>query len=195
MLSRRTLMKIGLPATLAAAFPARPAWPVDDVTAPRSPATVPFRASLPVPGAEPPATITRDQLIALLRAETRPIPSRELTDDFVDFIRGQVSDDIDLFDFDMREASVQIIPSLNTTIWGYDGRFPGPLIRASAGRTTVIRFTNSLPAFAGSGEGTVIHLHGGHMPPEWDGFANEFMPFGTSRYYIYPNNQRAGTLW
>ena len=124
MLSRRTLMKIGLPATLAAAFPARPAWPVDDVTAPRSPATVPFRASLPVPGAEPPATITRDQLIALLRAETRPIPSRELTDDFVDFIRGQVSDDIDLFDFDMREASVQIIPSLNTTIWGYDGRFP-----------------------------------------------------------------------
>ena len=69
------------------------------------------------------------------------------------------------------------------------------MIRASAGRTTVIRFTNSLPAFAGSGEGTVIHLHGGHMPPEWDGFANEFMPFGTSRYYIYPNNQRAGTLW
>jgi spore coat protein A, manganese oxidase len=196
MLSRRQLLELGVPAVVAAALPVPKAWPSSDgITAPKSPATTPFRASLPIPRPDPPITISPDELIARLRAQPNPVPQRELTDDFVNFIRGEVSDEIDLYDYDMREAPVEIIPGLSTTIWGYDGRFPGPFIRASAGGTTVIRFTNSLPAFAGTGEGTVIHLHGGHMPPEWDGFAAEFMPYGTSRYYIYPNRQRAGTLW
>jgi len=198
MLTRRRLLELGLAtgAAVAVSPVARGTRLRADDTFPlRSPSTTPFRAALPVP---PPAltrTIGREDLITLLRAETRPVPSRDLDDEFVEFIRGDVSDQIDVVDLEMREAWTEIIPGLRTLIWGYEGQTPSPTIHATSGRTTVIRFTNNLPEFAGSHEGTVVHLHGGHMAPEWDGFPDEFMPFGTSRYYVYSNKQRAGTLW
>src|SRR5437588_633706 len=41
--------------------------------------------------------------------------------------------------------------------------------QAGTGRRTVVRRTNTLPV------PTVTHLHGGHMPPESDGFPTDLI--------------------
>jgi len=42
---------------------------------------------------------------------------------------------------------------------------------------------------------TVVHLHGGMTPAESDGFPMDHVMPGDSREYVYPNAQRAATLW
>jgi spore coat protein A len=95
----------------------------------------------------------------------------------------------DCYEIVQREATLEILPGRLTTIWGYDGRFPGPTIKARRGRTTVVRHTNHL------GVPTVVHLHGGVTPPESDGFPMDHIMPGASRTYTYPNEARASTLW
>ncbi|NUW31769.1 multicopper oxidase family protein [Nonomuraea sp. SMC257] len=95
----------------------------------------------------------------------------------------------DYYELTQREADAQILPGLRTRVWGYDGRFPGPTIRARAGRRTVVRVTNAL------GAPTVTHLHGGHTPPESDGYPTDLVGPGTHRDYAFPLDQRASTLW
>jgi FtsP/CotA-like multicopper oxidase with cupredoxin domain len=95
----------------------------------------------------------------------------------------------DYYELVQREAAVEILPGRQTTIWGYDGRFPGPTIKARRGRTTVVRHTNQLSV------PTVVHLHGGVTPPESDGFPTDHIMPGASRTYTYPNEGRAATLW
>ncbi|WP_329352831.1 multicopper oxidase domain-containing protein [Streptomyces sp. NBC_01261] len=114
--------------------------------------------------------------------------------------------DTDFYDLTAREASVEILPGPRTTIMGYDGIFPGPTIAARRGRGTVLRYRNQLAV------PTVVHLHGGHTPPESDGFPTDLvLPVtggaafaaqavgGTAstgtRDYTYPLDQRAATLW
>jgi spore coat protein A len=72
---------------------------------------------------------------------------------------------------------------------GYNGTFPGPTIKARRGRTVVVRHVNRL------GTPTVVHLHGGVTPPESDGFPMDHIMSGEAREYVYPNVQRAATLW
>jgi spore coat protein A, manganese oxidase len=110
------------------------------------------------------------------------------------------------YDLHVKEAPAEILPGLKTTIWGYDGRFPGPTIEAHTGRSTVITLHNDLPV------PIVNHLHGGHTPAESDGYPTDLiLPAGQwqtshmldplaritrgSRDYVYPNRQRAATLW
>jgi len=95
----------------------------------------------------------------------------------------------DYFEIEQREAELEILPGLRTRVWGYDGRFPGPTIKARRGRTTVVRHTNRLRV------PVVVHLHGGVTPPESDGFPMDHIMPGTSRTYTYPNEGRAATLW
>ncbi|MEV1170937.1 multicopper oxidase domain-containing protein [Nonomuraea sp. NPDC049784] len=95
----------------------------------------------------------------------------------------------DYYELVQRAAEVEILPGLRTPIWGYDGQFPGPTIRARSGRRTVVRVTNSL------GVPTVTHLHGGHTPPESDGYPTDLVQPGTHRDYVFPLEQRAATLW
>ncbi|MFB4290777.1 multicopper oxidase family protein [Nonomuraea sp. ATR24] len=47
--------------------------------------------------------------------------------------------------------------------WMYDDRLPGPLIRATAGRTVRVRLVNELPA------PTTVHWHGIRITPKMDG--------------------------
>ena len=42
---------------------------------------------------------------------------------------------------------------------------------------------------------TVVHLHGGHVPPDYDGFPESTFVSGGSRLYRYPNTQLPTTLW
>lgn len=114
-----------------------------------------------------------------------------------------------------REAEVEILPGVRTSIWGYDGTFPGPTLETRSGEAVTVRHTNRLPV------PTVVHLHGGHTPPSSDGWPTDLvLPRGQtrppvvehshdgptmtdpqaslareSRDYRYPMTQRASTLW
>src|SRR5829696_865096 len=115
----------------------------------------------------------------------------------------------DYYELTQREGGAEILPGLDTTVWGYDGIFPGPTIEARSGRRVVILQRNELPV------PTVVHLHGGVTPPESDGYPTDFIlpmdgsfdrhegdsstPMGRvdrgTKEYVYPMNQPAATLW
>jgi spore coat protein A len=122
----------------------------------------------------------------------------------------------DYYELTTRPASLEILPGLKTEVWGYNGILPGPTIEARSGRRAVLCLRNALPV------PVVNHLHGGRTPSESDGYPTDFvLPVGgftpshaalsgasmnmshdrmarTSngeREYVYPNNQRAATLW
>ena len=104
-----------------------------------------------------------------------------------------------------READVEILPGRRTRLWAYDGTFPGPTVRARSGRPLELELRNELSV------PTVLHLHGGRTPPEFDGFPTDFVlppgvpepramgPRGRSstvtRTYRYPLEQPAASLW
>ncbi len=111
-----------------------------------------------------------------------------------------------------RAAEVEILPGTRTTVWGYDGTFPGPTFTARAGRTAKLTVVNTLPV------PTSTHLHGGVTPPGSDGYPTDLLrpvhggPKGPGampgmageaggmsvlgeRTYTYPMNQQAATLW
>jgi spore coat protein A len=114
----------------------------------------------------------------------------------------------DYYELTAKSARVQILPGVTTEVWGYNGIFPGPTFEAHTGRQVVLKLRNALVV------PIVNHLHGGHTPPESDGYPSDFvLPAGGfiqsplcgydalakttvgERDYIYPNNQRAATLW
>ncbi|MGP3917025.1 multicopper oxidase family protein [Nonomuraea sp. 10N515B] len=95
----------------------------------------------------------------------------------------------DFYELTEQAADVEVLPGLRTQIWGYSGKFPGPTIEARSGRKTVVKLINQL------GAPTVLHLHGGHTPPESDGFPTDLVAPGAAREYVFPLEQRAATLW
>jgi len=65
-----------------------------------------------------------------------------------------------------------------STIYGFNGTFPGPMINADYGRPVVVRFENDLDInpqcldrqnFGAPDWGFLTHLHNGHTAPESDG--------------------------
>ena len=123
--------------------------------------------------------------------------------------------DTDYYEIVQSVSQQEIIPGFKTTIWGYNGTFPGPTLVSTRGRRTVVNHTNRLPV------PTVVHLHGGRTPADQDGYATDYLlPAGMktppvitampgmssmtdpdakityiSRDYTYPMQQRAATLW
>jgi spore coat protein A len=95
----------------------------------------------------------------------------------------------DVYALTLREAVLELLPGLATPLWTYGGAFPGPTIMARTGRTVRLEATNELP------EPAVIHLHGGRVPADSDGYPTDFIPPGGTRTYVYPNQQRGATLW
>jgi spore coat protein A len=115
----------------------------------------------------------------------------------------------DYYELTQREDRVEILPGLDTPVWGYDGIFPGPTIEARSGRRVVVLHRNELPV------PTVVHLHGGVTPPEHDGYPTDLIlpadgsfdgheghagiPMGRvdrgTKEYVYPMDQPAATLW
>ncbi|WP_369136811.1 multicopper oxidase family protein [Modestobacter versicolor] len=115
-------------------------------------------------------------------------------------------DGADLVELTQRQGTAELLPGVRTTVWGYDGVFPGPTVEGRRGRPLVVRHRNELPV------PTVVHLHGGHTPPEHDGWPLDLVvPMGDTtgwtphhgtgslavgvREHRYPHDQRAATLW
>src|SRR5215467_6012273 len=76
----------------------------------------------------------------------------------------------DYYELTERVGQVELLPGLATSVWGYNGQFPGPLIRARRGRTASVHVRNQLTT------PTVMHLHGGLTPAESDGFPMDLVP-------------------
>ena len=62
-----------------------------------------------------------------------------------------------------RETSLSLVAGGPTTMYGYDGTVPGPLLEARVGDELRVHFRNELP------EETSIHWHGVRVPNDMDG--------------------------
>jgi spore coat protein A len=101
-----------------------------------------------------------------------------------------------------------------TVVWGYDGTYPGPTIEARTNEPINVRWVNRLPLrhhlpvdrcmHGPHGYDdkprhpqprAVVHLHGGHVPPESDGYPEATLLPGQEVTYPYPNVQNPATLW
>jgi FtsP/CotA-like multicopper oxidase with cupredoxin domain len=103
-----------------------------------------------------------------------------------------------------------------TRVWGYAGTYPGPTIEAGVDHPVTVAWVNDLrdslgnlrvahylpvdtclagPDSAGAAPRTVTHLHGGHVPPEADGYPEATILPGQQTTYVYPNHQIPATLW
>ena len=106
-----------------------------------------------------------------------------------------------------------------TTVWGYNGTWPGPTLENRTGRPIQVLWVNNLPVQhllesaydqtihgADMGEPhsrTVVHLHGASVMPDSDGYPEAWFtrdwaqtgPFFTTKMYKYPNDQPATCLW
>ncbi|MEV7791182.1 multicopper oxidase domain-containing protein [Streptomyces sp. NPDC087512] len=76
---------------------------------------------------------------------------------------------VETYELEQREARLEILPGLKTTVWGYDGLFPGRTLVGRRDRRTVVRLRNRLPV------PTSTHLHGGVTPPESDGYPTDLL--------------------
>ncbi|MEI2578392.1 multicopper oxidase family protein [Scytonema sp. PRP1] len=110
----------------------------------------------------------------------------------------------DYYEIEIKKTQ-QTIGGKPVEIWGYNGITPGPLIRHKVGdlqneeglglRYSVVRFINKLGNEAnGEPIKTVVHLHGMASKPEYDGYAEDYIPPDYYKDYIYPND-RAATIW
>eukprot|EP00056_Hartaetosiga_gracilis_P008323 m.118539 g.118539 ORF g.118539 m.118539 type:complete len:958 (+) comp12898_c0_seq4:102-2975(+) len=103
-----------------------------------------------------------------------------------------------------------------TVLWGYNNMFPGPTIETWSGDPITVTWINNLrdgqgqlrkshylhvdqclhgPNFSKDVPMVEPHVHGGKMPAPVDGHPDYEFPPGASSTRVYPNQQRAGTLW
>ncbi len=101
---------------------------------------------------------------------------------------------LDGYRITMRQGTANILPGRSTPVWSYDGLVPGPCIRQAKGRASVVRFVNELQDDRGAGIPTSIHLHGVASLPQYDGYAEDLIPFGYYKDYYYPND-KAAPFW
>jgi FtsP/CotA-like multicopper oxidase with cupredoxin domain len=96
----------------------------------------------------------------------------------------------DYYTLTMKTGTTTVVPGRPTTIWGYNGTWPGPTIVAQAGRQVAVHLVNNLP------ESMSMHLHGGHQASTSDGLPNDLVAPGGSKDYLFPTaGLTARTLW
>lgn len=64
-----------------------------------------------------------------------------------------------------QETEIELSPGEFTTMWTYNGQFPGPTIEAKVGDRLIVHLTNQLP----EGISTTLHWHGVETPALMDG--------------------------
>ncbi|EIT85828.1 bilirubin oxidase [Fictibacillus macauensis ZFHKF-1] len=104
-----------------------------------------------------------------------------------------------------------------TTVWGYNGQYPGPTFETEVNVPIQVKWMNKLPNVhllpidrtvmgaepSQASVRTVVHLHGGRVQSGNDGypdawFTRDFENVGPAfmdPIYKYPNCQRASTYW
>jgi spore coat protein A len=123
-----------------------------------------------------------------------------------------------LYDVKMTQFKQKLHRNLPpTTLWGYNGIYPGPTFEVRRGSPIAVRWENELPGthflpidttLHGAEANlpqvrTVVHLHGSKTLPDSDGYPEAWFtngykqtgPFFKNKIYQYPNDQQATTLW
>jgi spore coat protein A len=115
----------------------------------------------------------------------------------------------------MRQTEVKAHRDLPaTSVWSYSsasahGTVPAPTIEARKGEPILVEWANSLPTqhflpidhtLCGAGKEvplvrTAVHVHGALVPPESDGYPENWQTPGQSLTAFYPLDQDASTLW
>ncbi|KOO52630.1 multicopper oxidase family protein [Viridibacillus arvi] len=105
----------------------------------------------------------------------------------------------------------------DTTVWGYEGSYPGPTFEVESGERVYIKWSNNLPpthllpidhTVHGAHTDvpdvrTVVHVHGASVESDSDGYPEAWFtkgfeqvgPYFRKKVYQYDNNMRACTLW
>lgn len=95
-----------------------------------------------------------------------------------------------LYNFEASEFYWELAPGKIIRAWGFNEQLPGPVLRANAGDTLVVRVTNNLK------EATTIHWHGISLPAAMDGTNGVQKPIEPGEKFEYrfvvPD---AGTFW
>ena len=71
----------------------------------------------------------------------RALPARPA--DRPELAPGLARHGIDVYDVDIQEGIAEILPGFETPIYGYEGVYPGPTIRARKGRPAIVRQRNN----------------------------------------------------
>lgn len=115
-----------------------------------------------------------------------------------------------LYRIAMRQVETRMHRDLPPTkIWAYGSTLPGPTIEARCGQPLFVEWVNGLPkrhllpidySIHGARKElpevrTVVHLHGGRVPPASDGYPENWYAPGNSVVSFYPNRQDATMLW
>lgn len=94
------------------------------------------------------------------------------------------------YDLEASAFAWEIAPGKTIEAWGFNKQLPGPVLRANAGDTLVVRMTNHL------NEATTIHWHGICLPASMDGTSGVQKPIEPGEMFEYrfvvPD---AGTFW
>jgi spore coat protein A len=161
-------------------------------------------ASLPalalVPGDTQPVYRTPDALERYI--DPLPIPKRLAAQGTRN---GRLQYHVRMLEF-TRQLHSQLPP---TKLWGFEGQYPGPTFEAFRGKAIEVRWENGLPAKhifdidphihgampPSPAVRTVTHLHGSRTHSESDGLPEKWFTPGESALYLYPNEQKAATLW
>jgi spore coat protein A, manganese oxidase len=117
---------------------------------------------------------------------------------------------IPVYRLPMRQMERKIHRDLPPTrMWGFESTSPGPTIEARRAEPLFVEWANELPhkhflpidhSIHGAGPEipdvrTIVHLHGGRVPPESDGYPENWYTPGKSVVSFYPNRQDATMLW
>jgi spore coat protein A, manganese oxidase len=117
---------------------------------------------------------------------------------------------VPLYKLAAREFSAKIhrdVPA--TRFWGFGDSIPGPTIEVRSGSPIAVEWLNQLPAkhflpidhhLMGAEADVpesriVMHVHGARVPPESDGWPEDWYAPGKSALYHYPNQQEPAMLW
>jgi blue copper oxidase len=104
-------------------------------------------------------------------------------------LEARAEDDQRVFDLTLREGRAELLPGKQTDIWGANGAYLGPTLRATRGERVQVRVRNELP------ETTTIHWHGMHLPAAADGGPHQTIAPGETWTPSWEIDQPAATLW
>ncbi|MDP4084330.1 MAG: multicopper oxidase [Bacillota bacterium] len=128
------------------------------------------------------------------------------------------SSEYSYYEVPMKEAKQSLHSELpDTTIWGFEGMYPGPTIEVESWERVFIKWRNQLPTrhflpidhtvhgaeIEKPDVRTVVHLHGGRTEPESDGYPDAWFtrnfektgPFFKKEIYDYQNGETSRCLW
>jgi len=114
------------------------------------------------------------------------------------------------YEIPMTQVRQQLHRELSpTTVWAYAGTYPGPTFEVTREERVAVNWINNLPTthlftvdntIHGAEKDvpavrTAVHLHGANVPPESDGYPEDWITPGQNAIFLYPDKQRPQMLW